>query len=199
MQGPETRKSMLVRLRDPLQDEAWSEFVTIYEPLIYRLARNKGIQHSDAEDLTQEVFAVVGQAIERFDPDSGLGSFRGWLFRITRNLMLNFLTRQKGPRGTGDTAMMDMLEQQASADVETTSMFRMEYQREVFRWAAEQSRPQFNPETWRAFWLTGVEGEAIEDVARVLGKTPGAVRIARCRVLARLKHHAQRFDNDLPE
>jgi RNA polymerase sigma-70 factor (ECF subfamily) len=75
-------------------------------------------------------------------------------------------------------------------------MFDIERKREVLRWAAEKTRPQFKEETWRAFWLTGVEGESIEDVARLLGKSPGAVRIARCRVLARLKQHAKRLDED---
>ena len=86
--------------------------MAIYEPLIHRLARAKGLQHADAQDLAQEVFAAVGKAIDRFDPDSDRGSFRGWLFRIARNLMINFLTRQKDPQGTGDTAMMQLLEEQ---------------------------------------------------------------------------------------
>ena len=115
MQGPETRKSLVVRLRTPSQDAAWREFVAIYEPLIYRLARTKKLQHADAQDLAQEVFAAIGQAIDRFDPDSDRGSFRGWLFRITRNLMINFLSRQKEPQGTGDTGMMQLLEEQVSA------------------------------------------------------------------------------------
>ena len=199
MQGPETRRSLVLRLRTPSHDEAWREFVAIYEPLIYRLARTKKLQHADAQDLVQEVFAAVGQAIDRFDPDSDRGSFRGWLFRIARNLMVNFLSRQKGPRGTGDSGMMQRLEEQVSDDKEATTLFGIEYQREVFRWAAEQTKPQFQEATWRAFWLTGVEGESIETVARMLGKSPGSVRIAHCRVLARLKQHAQRFDDTLPD
>ena len=199
MQGPETRKSLLVRLRDASQHEAWNEFVAVYEPLIYRLARNKGLQHADAQDLAQDVFTAVGAAIDRFDPDSDRGSFRGWLFRITRNLMINFLTRQKDPSGTGDTGMMQLLEEQASDEGEAATLFGIEYQRAVFRWAAEQTKQQFSDDTWQAFWRTGVEGQSIEDVAQELGKSPGAVRIARCRVLAKLKHHANRFVENLPD
>jgi RNA polymerase sigma factor (sigma-70 family) len=199
LQGPETRKSLVIRLRDSTQNEAWLEFVAIYEPLIHRLARAKGLQHADAQDITQEVFAAVGKAIERFDPDSDRGSFRGWLFRIARNLMINFLNRQKEPKGTGDTGMLQLLEQQAADDSEAATLFSIEYQREVFRCAAEQTKPQFREDTWRAFWLTGVEGESIEDVAHMLGKSPGSVRIARCRVLAKLKQHAKRFDDSLPD
>jgi RNA polymerase sigma-70 factor (ECF subfamily) len=194
MKGPATRPSRLVRLGDASQHEAWQEFVEIYEPVVCRLARQMGLQHADAQDLTQEVFVAVEKAIGRFDPESEQGSFRGWLFRIARNLTINFLTRQKGPRGTGDTGIQQLLNEQPATDEQAATMFEMEYQREVFRWAAQRVRQDFQEETWRAFWMTGVEGESIGDVAKILGKTPGAVRIARCRVLARLKEEVTRFE-----
>ena len=194
MQGPETRPSLLVRLRDASQSEAWQEFTEIYEPLVYRLARQNGFQHADAQDLTQDVFAAVDKAIDRFDPSPEKGSFRGWLFRIARNLMINFLARQKGPRGSGDTGIQQLLNEQPAADGEAATLFEMEYQREIFRWAAQRVRQEFQEETWRAFWMTGVDGESIDNVARILGKTPGAIRIARCRVLARLKEEVTRFE-----
>jgi len=192
--GPETRQSLLVRLRDLGDQKAWEEFLEIYEPLVFRLARKKGLQHADALDVTQEVLATVGRAIEQFDPDPGKGSFRGWLFRISRNLTINFLSRQKGPHGTGGTDMRLLLEEQPDPNTQATTLFGLEYQQEVFRWAARRVRQQFQEDTWRAFWLTGVDGESIKEVAKLLGKTPGAVRIARCRVLARLKQEVVRFD-----
>ncbi|MBI1248030.1 sigma-70 family RNA polymerase sigma factor [bacterium] len=109
MQGPETRKSLLVQIQDMSQQLAWREFVTIYEPIVYRLVRRHGLQHADAQDLTQEVFTAVQGAIQRFDPHSETGSFRGWLFRIARNLVINFMTRRKEPRGSGDSRLLALL------------------------------------------------------------------------------------------
>ena len=60
MEGPETRQSLLLRLKDATQQEAWQEFVDIYEPLVYRLARKRGLQHADAMDISQEVFSADG-------------------------------------------------------------------------------------------------------------------------------------------
>ncbi|MGY8767281.1 MAG: RNA polymerase sigma factor [Pirellulales bacterium] len=194
MIGPETRHSMLVQLQDSSQHESWQEFIEIYEPLVYQLARKKGLQHTDALDLTQEVFLAVSRSIERFDLDQSKGSFRGWLFKIARNLMINFLTRQKEPQGSGDTGIHMLLSDMPVSDPVAETLFGVEYQRELFRWAAQRVRQDFHEETWRAFWMTGVEGETIKDVAKMLGKTTGAIRIARCRVIVRLKQEITRFE-----
>lgn len=67
--SPATRQSLLVRLRNPRDEQAWAEFVAIYAPLIDRVARANGLQSADAADLAQEVFRAVAGAIDRFDPD----------------------------------------------------------------------------------------------------------------------------------
>jgi RNA polymerase sigma-70 factor (ECF subfamily) len=63
MNGPETRESLLASLNSPVADEGWREFAAIYRPLIFRVAVAKGLQHADAEDLSQEVEEKGSQAI----------------------------------------------------------------------------------------------------------------------------------------
>jgi DNA-directed RNA polymerase specialized sigma24 family protein len=79
-ESPATRRSLIVKLRDSADHAAWEEFVTLYEPLIYRLARRKGLQDADAHDLCQEVFRAVSQAIGGWDPNPEIGRTRwaGW-------------------------------------------------------------------------------------------------------------------------
>lgn len=192
---PDTRHSLLLRLRDRGDQQAWTELLEIYERLIYRLARRKGLQHADAEELTQEVFVAVAAAIERWDPDPSRGSFRGWLFCIARNMAINFLSRTRPENvGVGGTGFRCLLEQQPEATAEEVTLFGREYRREAFRWAAGEIRPQFQDSTWRAFWATAVEGHDIQETADALEMSVGAVYAARSRIMARLKRKLQQLE-----
>jgi RNA polymerase sigma-70 factor (ECF subfamily) len=194
---PDTRNSLILRLPDKRDAEAWTQFVSIYEPLVYRLARAKGFQDADAREIVQEVLVAVAKAVERFEPDPERGRFRDWLFRIARNLMIKFLTRRKyRPIGSGDAAIAELLEQKVDPACDQSALFDLEYRREVFRWAAEQVHEQVKETTWRAFWMTCVEGRATGDVASELGMSIGAVHIARSRVRSRLREAVQRFEQD---
>jgi RNA polymerase sigma factor (sigma-70 family) len=185
---PATRQSLLVRLKDPRDEQAWTEFVAIYAPLFDRLARAKGLQPADAADLAQDVFRAVAGAIDRYDPDPARGSFRGWLFRIARNLIINLLAaRRIRPLATGDSDVWEMLERVPAPDDEETTFFDTEYRRRIFHWAVELVRGEFRSSTWQAFWLTAVEGQEPKIAAQAAGISVGAVYIARSRVMARLK------------
>jgi RNA polymerase sigma-70 factor (ECF subfamily) len=191
---PSTRHSLVLRLHNPNDEAAWAEFVSVYEPFIYRLARRKGLQDADAQDLCQEVFRRVATAIESWDPDPAKGSFRGWLFRIARNLIINFLTSQsRQVRGTGRTTVQELLEAQQDADARAEAEFEAEFKRRAFHWAAEQVQHEFAESTWQAFWRTGVENRPVAAVADELGLSPGAVYIARSRVLARLRERVEQL------
>ncbi len=194
---PTTRRSLVMRLRNLDDEAAWAEFVEIYEPLIYRLARNKGLQDSDARDLCQDVFRAVAAAIERWDPDPAKGRFRAWLFCIARNLALKSLAAKNGRHcGTGRTTVQALLEAQPDGNAEAHAEFTREFRRRAFHWAAEQVRHEFTESTWRAFWLTGVENRPVAVVAEELGISVGAVYIARSRVLARLRERVEKLSED---
>jgi RNA polymerase sigma-70 factor (ECF subfamily) len=199
---PLTRPSLVLRLRNLEDKQAWAEFVQIYEPLIYRLARTKGLQDADARDLCQEVFRAVSSAIERWDPDPAKGRFRAWLFRIARNLLVNFLASQRRhPPGTGRTSVHELLEARpAAVDRSAEAEFEAEFKRRAFHWAAQQVQHDFSESTWQAFWKTGVENRPIAEVAAELSLSEGAVYIARSRVLARLRERVEQLteDVDLP-
>jgi RNA polymerase sigma factor (sigma-70 family) len=195
--SPTTRPSLLVRIRDPQDERAWAEFVEIYTPLVHRLARQGRLQDADAADLTQDVFRAVAGAIDRWDPDPSRGSFRGWLFRIARNLMVNLLAAQRRtPRGTGDTDVARLLERQPAPDGEDTARFDLEYRRRLFEWAVEQIRNEFHETTWLAFWRTAVAAQSPKAVADDLGLSLGAVYVYRNRVMTRIRRKIEQVEQE---
>ena len=184
---PTTRPSLLIRMRDTADQAAWNEFVEVYAPLIHHFTRKKGLQEADAADVTQDVLRQVANSIGRFQYAPGRGTFRGWLFTVTRNRILNFFTRDaRVAAGSGDTAVRQMLEQQPASEAEQAEWDR-EAEKHLFACAVERVRPEFRESSWQAFWKTAVENHSATTVADELGVSLGAVYIAKSRVLARLK------------
>ncbi|MCC9606952.1 sigma-70 family RNA polymerase sigma factor [Blastopirellula sp. JC732] len=185
---PDTRETLIRRLPDAADVEAWDAFIEIYEPLLFRLARSKGFQQADAEDFVQEVLAAVSKAVGRWVDDENRGTFKAWLFRIAQNMAINFMTRPRHQRlGSGDSQIAGLLAQHPDPSSESTQMFALEYRRELFRCAAEQVRTQVNERQWQAFWKSSVEAQPIPEVAAELEMSVGSIYIARSRITKRIR------------
>lgn len=189
--SPLTRASLLLQIRDGTNQGAWQEFMRLYGPIVYGFARKRGLQDADAADLMQDVMRSVSTSIGRLDYDRNQGAFRGWLFTITRNKVFNFLSaRRIRPQGSGDTTTNRMLDNQP-ADNDGSEVWEVEYQRRLAAIAMERVKSEFQENTWQAFWLTAVEGVSVADAAKKTRMSPGAIYVAKSRVLARLKEEVE--------
>jgi RNA polymerase sigma-70 factor (ECF subfamily) len=188
---PETSHSLIARVKDLADGEAWTEFLGIYRPVVYRMAVRRGMQDADAQDVTQRVFLSVSQAIERWEPGPERPPFRAWLVTVTRNAITQWLMQSRRDVGAGTSSLMDLLEALPSDDPQTTVEFLLEGRREALRWATQQIRAEFSESTWTLFWQTAVEGISVAKVAASSGRSPGAIYMARFRVLERLKQKVQ--------
>lgn len=192
---PETKASLILRLPSADDAEAWQEFVSIYEPFVYRFARRGGLQDADARELVQNVLLSVARAVGRWRPDRQRGRFRTWLFRIARNQLLDVLAKQRRSIvASGGSDLFNHLDQTLTSGDDQN--LRLEHRRELFRWAAERVKAAVNEATWNAFWMTAIQEQTVEIVARELELTTGAVYIARSRVLARLRDEVQKWEDD---
>ncbi len=192
---PETRESLLLRIRDSADAAAWDRFVATYRPAVYRLARRRGLQDADAEDLAQQVMSAVARAIATWRKDGQRGTFRGWLLQVARNACVNLLTRGRTVPAVGGTSALDRIEQVPATEQPIDELINDEHQRAVFRWAADEARPDFQDATWQAFWLTAIDGASVDEAALALGKSVGTVYAARSRVMRRLKELVREFES----
>ena len=186
-QWPETSESLILRIRDSQDAVAWSQFMAIYEPVVYRLARRRGLQHADALDLCQKVFLAVAKAVENWEPQEEGPQFRNWLNRVARNAILNAITRAKPDQGAGSSSVQDLLLEVAANDDMMTMAILNESRMEAFRWAAKQVQAEFNESTWTMFHETTICGRSVAAVAASMGRSAGAVYAARFRVMQRVK------------
>ena len=186
--APPTRPSLLIRLRDLQDSQAWAQFVELYAPFVYGYLRKRGLQDADAADLTQTCLRQVAAKIGSLEYDPRRGTFRGWLFTIVRNKLRDFLDQSRHlHQGSGDSAVQRLLENQAAPEPDEIGEWERAYQRSLLAWAAGQVRPQVQEATWQAFWQTAVEGKPGKEVAAGLGLTAAAVYLAKSRVMARLR------------
>jgi len=173
-----------VKRRDAV---AWSRLARIYSPLIYRWARQCGMQSTDAADAVQEVFLAVSKNVSRFDHDGATATFRGWLWTITRNHVRLFHRKRKGrEQAAGGTDANIALQQYSEILEQAGEPVGFDSRRSLVHRALEVVREDFNATTWQAFLRLALHGEAATDVAADLGMTPAAVRQAKYRVLCRL-------------
>ena len=193
---PETRASLILRLPDAADVEAWDEFVAIYEPVLNRMALRLGMQNADAENLSQEVFLAVARSLEGWLKRTDRGGFRAWLMLVARNQAVNLMTRRATRPMRTNLNQVDELDAIVDSSSSITGQLDWEYRRELFRWAANQVQAAVAEHTWQAFWLTHVEGHSIADAARQLNTTVGNIYFARSRVMSRLQELIKRYEEE---
>jgi RNA polymerase sigma-70 factor (ECF subfamily) len=175
-----TSASLLERLRTAPDRDDWSRFVNLYTPLLFYWARRAGLVQEDAEDLVQDVFAVLLRKLPEFRYDAGR-SFRSWLCTITLN---KWRDRQ---RRVAHAPATSQLPASGIAASEPEDLSEFEYRQQLVGRAMELIEPEFQPTSWQAFWQTAVAGRPPAEVATELGLSRNAVYVARCRILERLR------------
>jgi len=186
---------------------AWDQFVEVYGPLIHNWCLKSGCSAFDAADLVQEVFAKVLGSIHRFQrtPD---GSFRGWLWTITRNRIRDFFRQQNDedlPVGGTDFQMkigqvvdhIGTSDEGAGhleiGDEATDDPTSPDQAVQLMQRALHAIRNDFETQTWQAFWKSTIDGEKTRDVAEDLNLSANSVRQAKSRVLRRLRQILSEF------
>ena len=192
MSAENTSLSLLERARSDRDSDAWVEFFDIYSGLVEGWLRRHGLQPQDAEDVRQDVMAIVIRELPRFDHNGRTGAFRNWLRTTTANRLRQFWRNAKKPANEAARAdcgsLADQLEDPNS---DLSKVWRIDHDRFVMQQLLERVAPTFKPETVRAFRRLVIDGREAEEVADELKTTINAVRISQSRVLRSLRKLAE--------
>lgn len=186
----ETAVSLLLRLRDHEDGQAWASFVDIYAPMIYDFCRLKNLQPTDAADTTQNVLLRVSRAIRTFEYDRSRGLFRDWLARI----VLNEIRRTAGAKIKENLSH----EVVAEADLVNDGQWSEHFHRHVFEVAIELCKKHFEKQTWVLFEDSWLKKKSNQDVAELHGVGVEKIYVARSRVLKRLRHEVTILSDESP-
>jgi RNA polymerase sigma factor (sigma-70 family) len=196
---PDTHHSLLERLADPADGLAWQHFEDCYQSAIYRLARSRGLQPEEAKDVVQEVFLAVHRRAAQWKPSGHPGSFRAWLAETTRRQVFASLRfREKNGRSLlevddpitpnaehgDDEYGNDEYGDDEHGDGEPRGKERQEW---LFYQAVAEIEKEANPQHWKAFWMTAIEGVDTATAAQTLGLKIGTIYSIRSRLLGLIK------------
>ena len=183
-----TSLSLIKRLQTGTDQMGWSQLLSIYKPLIWGWLRRHDTPLQDAEDLTQEVLAIVVSELPKFKHNGQKGAFRSWLRHITANRLRTFWRSRKRTTSTDWQTFADQLE-------DTNSELAQEWDRQhdsfLLRKLLDQMEEEFEPKTVKAFRRVALDGVKAEQVSEEIGMTVVAIYIAKSRVLRRLREVAE--------
>jgi RNA polymerase sigma-70 factor (ECF subfamily) len=187
-----TSLSLLHRLRGRSVQTDWSRFVGLYEPLVRSWLRQKNVGEHDADDLVQNIMAVVLRRIGDFEHNGRPGAFRTWLRTIMLNCLKESWRARKGnPHAIGGSEIFALISELEDPESHLSRQWNAEHDRHVMRQLLAELKDQFEPRTWQAFEGFALQGRSAAEVAGELGITSNAVFIAKSRVLARLRQESE--------
>jgi RNA polymerase sigma-70 factor (ECF subfamily) len=189
-----TSRSLLARVgdNDPV---AWDRLIALYAPLVWHWCRKSNLPAQEIADVFQEVFQAVAAHIHGFRKDRPTDTFRGWLRTITKNKVLDHFRRlEREPRATGGSGAQWGWSQIPEVNWDNEEIEATASCHRLLQRALELIQADFEERSWRAFWRVVVDQRSPQAVAEELGMSPGAVRVAKCRVLHRLRQEL----GDLP-
>lgn len=188
-----TNPSLLIRLRDVQDQQAWALFVEVYGPVIFSYCRRRNLQVSDASDVSQEVFAVLSKSLPTFEYQSERGRFRDWLGLVTHRELIRFWKRkERAQRVHAQSGHMEV------ETIEDTEGWENHFHSELLQQSLKRVKGSFESETWQIFERIWIKGETASEVANSLGVKIGSVYVAKSRVLKSLRADILMLSDDWP-
>lgn len=179
-----TRSSLLSRLKNASDAAAWQSFVDNYGRLIFQVCLRTGLQRQEAEEVVQETIAAVSQAMPKFTYDRSKGSFKGWLARVTRNHIADFLTKKSRDAARREEMPEEQLHAAAGAGPadDLGETWESEWRQHILDRALRRVQEVVSARNIQIFQLSAVQGWTTDEIAKSLSISRARVYLARHRV-----------------
>lgn len=184
-----TRKTLLARVKDRADAEAWRQFHELYAPLIYRYARRKGLLRDDAEEIRDQCMAVVVERIGGFEYDAARGGFKRWLYGIALHKVADLYGRRR-ERNLDSAAMGELQDDGPTPD----EVWEQSWRQEHLKYGIELARGSFGDRDYKAFCMLLFDDATVYDVCSALEMNPNQVYIAKSRVLKAVREKLAELD-----
>jgi RNA polymerase sigma factor (sigma-70 family) len=187
---PKTRVTLLGRLGDPQDKDAWEEFVALYGPSIFSFARRRLPQDEDAADVMQEVLSAVLKGTYQRPK----GRFQKWLLTILLNEIRDFHSaRARRGQVLAESRQALRLDEEAAGAEEEWEKERRQH---LFHAAADRVRERSNPAHWDIFVRTALDDLTGQAVAKEFGLSVSNVYVIKSRILKEIKEEIERLEDD---
>lgn len=188
-----TSLSLLHRIQANDRDEAaWGQFVDRYGTRIYRWCLHRRLQHSDAEDVTQDVLLRIAKKFGEFDYDAKQ-SFRGWLRRVTENAVIDHIRKRDHNKHRNGSAVLSLLAD-APARAELTEQLADAYDLELFEMAKSRVRNRVLPHRWSTWELMAEKRLAGQEVAEKLDISVGTAYATKNQIQKMISEEVSRLE-----
>ena len=176
---------MVLELQTPSASR-WKSFVIVYSPLLRFWIARKQVPLSARDDVLQESLKSIFLGIGEFRRHKfECGSFRGWLRTIVNRRVADFF-RASADDNTAPPELFSNIETREERDpaelvAEETALKELEAR------ALHLIRESTAERTWQMFWLSTVEQVPTAEIAQKFDVSSAAVRVAKARVIGRLR------------
>ena len=179
-----TRSSILRAVADTENEAAWNRFFDLYAGFVYSIARSKGLNADDADDIVQIVFCDLARTLPAFKYDREKGRFRSYLAGLVSWRVMDRL--RYGKRDAELKA--NFLEEVRSAGDDGDDAFaEREWQAAAMEEALRRIKPDVRPEHYAAFIASAVEGQETEAVTNLYGISRDNLYQIRTRLTEKLR------------
>jgi RNA polymerase sigma factor (sigma-70 family) len=192
-----TRRTLIERVKDQYNEEAWNEFSDIYTRYIYAIIRNMGISPQDSEEIHQQVMVKLWKKVPELDFDE-IRRFRSYLGVIVKNEVRQFIrarTRllERESKAANDVSL-EYLKNIRLPDIERIA--EKEWQVHLANIALHKIEPYFSPNAILLFRLC-LEGAKPEEITEKTGIARNSINTIKARVRSRLSAEIKRLQDDL--